>query len=140
MEFRSVYVNPPKRVGIDCSKGDKARQEFKEESDINRIMNRYQSTGVLPPGRGLARYGDFSMLGDFQSAQDLIVRARESFEALPALVRDRFRNSPEKFVEFVSDKSNMAEAVRLGIVSEDAVKRFNEANAPKPVEPPKEVK
>lgn len=108
------------------------KQEFKNDCDINRIMAKYKVTGVLPVGMGIGRYGDFSGVEDFQQAQEIIIQAETQFAALPSAVRDRFDNSPLKLLEFIADKSNLAEAKKLGLLKEEAVSPVE----PKVVVPP----
>lgn len=88
------------------------------ECDINRIMSKYMRTGTVPQGVSVGQYGDFSLAGDYLAAQQVIVNAREQFEALPSAVRDRFRNSPEVFLEFIHNKANTEEAQKLGLLKE----------------------
>ena len=61
------------------------------------------------------QFGEFDSVQDFQTAQDIILRANEQFASLPSKVRARFDNDPAKLLEFVSNKDNLDEAVRLGI-------------------------
>jgi len=112
-----------------------ARQEFREETDINVIMRRATATGHLPVRADLQPvFADVSELGDFADVQRRVHAARDAFMALPPELRARFNNQPEKLVEFVQDESNVEEAIKLGLVPplkvEDAVV---------PPVPPKEV-
>lgn len=104
-------------AGLDCS-ADKGRtqQHFEEESNINTIIARVFKTGEFPAGMPMIMQGDFTDANDFQSSMDLIVKARESFDAMPAKVRTRFDNDPGKFIAFVSDDANFDEAVSFGLV------------------------
>lgn len=108
-----------------------ARQESKDECDINRIMARYLKTGQFPPGVGVGLFGDFSEVTDFQSAQETMMRAGEQFAGLPAKVRDRFQNNPAAFLAYVhSDKLDMKECLEWGILTEEAAKRVAESMKP----------
>ena len=113
------------------------KQAFAEECDINNVMKKYEQTGVLPEGTRELLYGDFSDVGSFQEAQDIVLLARAQFEALPARVRDRFNNSPEKFLEFTADENNRAEMENLGLlkpkVEPEAPKEENPEPVPKGV-------
>lgn len=121
--FRSRYdwIEP---VVLDCS-GDPGytKQEFRDECDINTIMSKYLTTRELPPNLRVGSYGDFSTVGDFTDAQEILIRAREQFASLPSEVRRRFGNSPVEFLRFVADKSNYDEALKLGLLSQEATKR-----------------
>lgn len=99
---------------------DRTKQSFKEECDINNIMARYIKTGVLEfAARNEAKYGDFTGI-DFQAAHDVVARGKTLFAELPAVVRERFENSPSKFLDFVNNPANEAEAVRLGLATAPA--------------------
>lgn len=113
--------------GLDCS-GDKGRtqQSFAQDADINVIVERYGLTGKMPENVPQVMQGDFEHVIDFQSAMDLIVAARESFDAMPAKVRSRFDNDPAKFVEFTSDEKNFDEAAKFGLVRPEAIVRRSE--------------
>jgi len=112
------------KVVIDCSKGKiLTKQSFKQESDINFIVARYQRTGMLVDpgmvGRREAIFADFSEVGDFQSAQERIVKGREAFDSLSAEVRSRFQNEPGKLLDFMANEANKKEAQDLGIIPKD---------------------
>lgn len=101
------------RVGIDCSDAvepSKTRQEFADECDINKIMERYDvSAGLIPfpDARQEPRYFDCSEVPDLQSAMNGIMAAEEAFMTLPAKVRAEFENDPVRFVEFACDPENL---------------------------------
>lgn len=95
---------------------DQAKQEFKDECDINVIFNRHPEgppTWSSPPG---LTYGDFAEAPDFLDAQLLVKAAEEQFLALPVKLRDRFQHNPARFLDFVHDKANLHEAKALGLL------------------------
>lgn len=102
--------------GLKCAPG-RVKQSFKDECDINAIMARYNRTGILPQSRIGALYGDVSALTSYQDGLDLVSRIDDAFAALPSAVRARFGNSPENLLDFLGDKRNLDEAVRLGLVT-----------------------
>lgn len=104
------------RAGLRCPPESLAHQSFKDECDINTIINRFKIGYEMPEGVRMPTYEDFSEVHDFQSAANAIAQARESFDALPAEVRFRFHNDPADFVAFCSDERNRPEAVKLGLV------------------------
>lgn len=118
--FRSGFDDDGDKVSqltaLECSEESMTQQQFKEECDINTIVQRFGLTGELPDGIRMPTYGDFSGVGDFQTAANLVVAAKEEFMRLPANIRERFYNDPQKLLEFVSDEKNRDEAIRLGIV------------------------
>lgn len=107
------------RVTKDPSGEDVAQQQFKEQCDINNIMKNYMQTGEishLNPKTGV--YGDFSDVKNYQESLDLVIKAKETFDQLPAKVRTRFNNNPKELVEFCNDPKNIEEAIDLGLADE----------------------
>lgn len=96
----------------------RTQQQFKAQVNINNIMKKYAITGdmtiFIKSGKG--RYGDFSGIGDYQTALNKIIETQESFNNLPPLVRQKFENEPGQLLEFINDKSNYDEAVKLGLI------------------------
>lgn len=79
-------------VGIDnptisCTKAeDKARQEFKEEADVNYMLSRFGIT----PTRGAPTYGEWDDTIDLQSALQSLHDARTAYRDLPENLRNKF--------------------------------------------------
>lgn len=93
----------------------RTQQQFKEECDINTIVERFGLTGELPENVRVPVDGDFTGVTDYQTALNLILEAEASFMEFPANVRERFHNDPGELVSFVSDPANLEEARKLGI-------------------------
>lgn len=108
------------------------QQNFKEECDINTIIDRFGVEHVAQDPRTMPSSEEFIEAFDFQTAQNAIVRAREAFMDQPAHVRARFDNDPAKMIAFIANKENYDEALKLGIV--------NKRPEPKPVEQEPEPK
>lgn len=92
------------------------QQQFKEECDINVILERFGQTGELPTSSRMPVSGDFTGVSDFQSAMQLVRQAEESFMGLPAKVRAEFGHDPQRVLEFLEDPANRDKAVELGLV------------------------
>lgn len=118
--IRSYYRQRPGRVTVSFTLPSLAQQHFKEECDINHIMKRYRETGMLvdPLQKATAKpqFGDFSTSFDFMEAQNIVARARESFDAMPSNIRERFGNNPAAMLAFMENEENYEEAVKLGLV------------------------
>jgi phage internal scaffolding protein len=107
---------------ISCSTVNKdpsmAIQSEKDSCDINLIVARFTKTGLMSNVRtDEPKYGDFRSCVDYH---DSILRAQEAQDAfmkLPALIRARFYNDPGKLIDFLADKNNRAEAIKLGLVN-----------------------
>lgn len=94
---------------------DRTQQHFKDECDINVIVERFGITGQLPENARMPVYGDFTGVVDFHTAVNAVRSAQDAFDVMPAKVRARFENNPQLFVEFCSDPANLAEARLLGL-------------------------
>lgn len=113
----SKYEVPP-ADGLVCV-DDKAQQHFKDECDINTIIDNYRINGCFQPGDlnvSSPVYADVSDVKDFQSAQNYVIQAQEQFMTLDARIRRRFNDDPAQFMAFCEDESNYEEALALGIV------------------------
>lgn len=123
MEFQNAYSKPFRGSDLKCEDPSLAQQQFKDEVDINVLLERFKVTGVMPQNVVLPQYGDYTGISDYRTAAEVLRRADNAFMDLPAHIRARFGNDPQKFLEFISDDKNRDEATRLGLVS-------------KPVDPP----
>lgn len=117
--------------GLECKDPTLTKQSFKEETDINTIVNRFKINGELPQNVRLPTYEDFTGVFDFHSSMNAIRQAQEAFDKMPANVRARFHNDPGEFVDFTANKDNLAEARKLGMVPPEEI--------PEPEAPPMRV-
>jgi len=109
------------RVPVAVSfQGDpgRAKQSMRDECDINRIMAKYQKSGVIAHvAKYAGRYGEATAM-DFRECLDVVRRAEDMFADLPAKARRRFGNDPAEFLTFVSDPANIEEMRKLGLANE----------------------
>lgn len=109
--------------GLYCDPDDtRTHQSFKDECDINVIVERFGLTGELPENVRVPVSGDFTDVVDFQTALNAVRKAQEGFAALPADVRYRFANDPQRLMEFMADDRNLEEARKLGLVNPEPPK------------------
>lgn len=106
------------------------KQSFKDECDVNKIIERFERTGELPQGSRVMQYGDFSSVFTFEEAQERLLAAQEAFEELPARVRERFGNDIGVLVEFASREENADEMIALGLLEQTVA---NDDNPDKPL-------
>lgn len=99
-------------------------QDGADECDINFIVKKFGITGELPVGLVAPTFGDFVGINDYQSALHAISEADKAFMEMPADVRSRFDNDPQKFVAFCSDEANASEMASLGLLDAAAVSRL----------------
>jgi len=82
--FRTAYGPKRRDVVIDQT-GEQSltKQSFKDECDINRIMARYQVTGMIDfVQKRVPQFLDCTAI-DFQKSMDIVVQAQEMFSELP---------------------------------------------------------
>lgn len=124
MKMKTVFCRSPynydmdlasDKAGLSCNDQSLTQQQFKEESDINTIVNRFMKSGVLPTPVNMPQYMDYEGVFDYQSAMNAVRAADEQFMRMDAKVRARFNNSPQEFLSFFADPANTDEAIRLGL-------------------------
>lgn len=95
------------------------RQEFKDECDINTLMQKYDAHVIGGPGNLQARepmYFDFAdMPQDLLGYLNFIKDAEAQFMSLPAIVRKEFDNSAVDFVAYASDPGNLDQMREWGL-------------------------
>ena len=125
MKFASRYGVTGSKPGITFKDPSATLQSFKDDADINCIIARYENTGVLVdptvPVSRTPEFGDFSDMPDYQTAQNVIIAAKNAFDSLSSKIRERFNNDPAAYFDFVQNlkegSDEFAEAVSLGIVN-----------------------
>jgi len=111
----------------------RVKQASKDECDINIIMEKYRTHGTLPiNAKPMGKFGDFSGVSDYHSALTKVVEYQESFDLLPAHLRAKFRNDPSLLIEYLNEPKNIAEAVKLGIITKDALKAPEDTSSESP--------
>lgn len=99
------------------------QQHMQDSTDINKIVDKYNRTGVLQSGKASGKKPMFVRL-DGMSFHEMLIKVQETqgqFAALPAKVRKRFANNPENLLRFLESKENLQEAIDLGLVDRDDV-------------------
>ena len=114
--MRSAFI-PHDAVLTTFEGPSRTQQNFKEESEINNIVARYQKTGIIEHASKFApSYGELPDAGEFHTAMNLVTAATSMFEELPSSVRSRFGNEPASFLAFVDDEANRPEMVEMGLL------------------------
>lgn len=108
-KFRKPWARtmPTQKVGFLLP--SRTKQEFKDETDITLLVERYRKTGYFyDPLTGdrkqprMPMFEDWSADIDFQVAQDTVRRGNAAFAAIPAYIRRMFNDSPEAFLAVVA--------------------------------------
>lgn len=112
---RSWRERTPTDLGTEPSK---TKQAFRDEVDINRIMERFNATGQMPPMRPQGRFGDFTGATDYLEAATRVLDARRSFDELPSDIRDYCDNDPAELIDLMHNPERLEEAQDLGLIQE----------------------
>ena len=120
-EVERVSLRTRRRVALSFEKEEPmTRQSFKDECDINKIMERYEKTGVLEHVKYMQdldrQYGDFMDAPTYHEACNQMIDANNAFMLLPSKLRKRFDNDPGKFLDFAQDPENEREMRKLGLL------------------------
>lgn len=113
--FQHAYSDSFRGSDLSCPEKSLAQQQFRDEVDINVMLERFGVTGQMPSGVRLPQYGDFTQVADFRSGLHTVMAARDEFMKLPAKLRNRFENDPQQFLEFCTNPDNKDEINRLGL-------------------------
>lgn len=115
--------------GLKCLDDSLTQQQFKDEADINVIVDRFMKSGVMPTPATMPQYMDIEGNYDYQTAMNYVRAADENFMRMDAKVRARFNNSPQEFLEFFANPENTEEAIRLGLAVPQAVAKSKDLAA-----------
>lgn len=127
---RKPKVETRKRtaVKIDFSECEViTEQHHKDECDILNIVRKYEKLDIPFPELTEADFGDILDAPTYLDMQNQIAEANSLFDGLPSRIRARFDNSPNMFLEFMSDSKNYDEIEKMGL---------NVQHLQKPVESP----
>lgn len=108
----------------------RTQQQFKEETDINTIVERFGLTGHLPENPRMPLSGDFTeTVNDYKSAMNMVRQAEEAFMEFPAQLRAEFNNDPQKMMDFLGNEKNREKALELGLLAKPPEKTRNMVDA-----------
>lgn len=123
-QIRNGYQlpRPGDSPGIDAlaSGPDMARQEFRDEVNINNIVARFLSTGI-PPVQRQPVYGDRDFDIDLHSGYLAIENVQRAFLRLPPALQEKYKNT-----------QGLLDAIHRGEFREDLLE---EATRPEPPAP-----
>lgn len=137
IKFRTVYsAREEEHNGILFPSDSLAQQQFRDECDVNRIVDRYVKTGVLEHlSEVTPQYGDVTEVPiDLMAAYDAVGRAEEAFMQLPSQLRKELDNDPSRLSAWLRDENNRETAVRYGLMNVPAP-AIDKTNVEKPPEP-----
>ncbi len=124
--FRSAYSHRDEKLhqGIVFEDPSLTDQSQYNDTDINNIVRRYQTTGLLDsPGAvpfETLQYGDATLLPDYQTALDLVNSVQTEFSSLPSEIREKFGHDPIQLLDALQDPSKQEMLQDIGLLSKSA--------------------
>lgn len=109
----------------------RTKDEFKDDCDVNKIWANYVRTGRLDQlQKAKGFYADLTNVPQtYQESLNLVIRTRETFEALPADIRNAFGNSVDAFLLAAHENPD-------GLFELLETQQPLDGSAPTPVAPP----
>ena len=123
-EIHNVFLRTPynyntdnvsRETALTCETETKTQQQFKDEVDINTIVERFGVTGEMPEMREWPTQEEYLNVFNYQEAMNITVKARETFMLMPAKLRARFQNDPQEFLQYMENSENIEESIKLGL-------------------------
>ena len=117
--FKTPYTNPADRLSLSFEGTPEiTQQNFKNETDVNTILRRYDKTGLITHvNNAAAQYGDFTAVNEYKENLNAVIAAQDAFDQLPSDIRKRFGNDPGEFFEFATNPTNQEDLVKLGLAN-----------------------
>lgn len=99
--FRTAYDHGNIRVPVIFKNPSRTKQEFKEQCDVNRIVENFTRTGQLTNYQeAQAKFLDLASLPvSYHDALNLVLSARDAFAELPAAARAEYGNDVNIFLQ-----------------------------------------
>lgn len=118
LKFHTRY-NPPPSPGVDFVEPTLTQQHFRDECDVNRIVERAIRTGdtTVFTSAQRAEFYDASVVTDYADAMAMIDDVNDDFNSLPSATRAMFGNSVSQYVEWMCNPLNWDKARELGLLS-----------------------
>lgn len=153
LKFRNAWASEKPRETVAFSLPSRTKQEFKDETDITLLVERYRKTGYFyDPLSGerkqprMPMFEDFSGDFDFAQAQEIVRRGNAEFSKVPAYIRRMFEDSPEAFLAVAGNPAQVEKFAEispahrqamldLGLLKNRGAGDNSPANANKPVTP-----
>lgn len=108
------------------------KQEFKEETNINTILDRFKRTGEIPPVVLPEHFADLSERPTYFDIATKVATANHLFYRLPATTRAIFQNDPNRWADEVVKATNSNNAELLEQLGIDATRKPQETEKPTP--------
>ena len=122
IKYRGLNAYDPKEASDEAAAAHKhdpislTVQSMTEDADINVLMRRMGVTGKMPENVRIPTYGDFSEITDYRGALEAVRAAHDAFMEIPAELRARFDNDPQRYMDWCADPASRPEMQKLGML------------------------
>lgn len=116
--MKKVIIRPngSKKVQTIFEEETLAQQQFKDQCDVNKIMEKYKKgKPITHLNTSSGVYADLLEIPDYREALEIVRHAQDAFLDLPAKIRAEHENDPQKLIQWLQDPSNDDKAVELGL-------------------------
>lgn len=113
------------RTALYCQDESRTKQEFKDECDINTILNRFLRTGEPPPMVLPDHFGDTRNNLTWVEKEQRVSDIAAMFYDQPARIRTKFNNDPMQWADralFMLDNGMAEQLPELGIATPEELK------------------
>ncbi len=118
--IRSAYdgLRTPVKVGGGETM---VRKQFQEEADINNILDRYATTGLMPLNNRPPIFADVSIMQDLKTSMDTLAALDGRLGELPREARELFQEDPAAFATKLADPLTKELLQELKVLAPDPV-------------------
>lgn len=138
VKFKTAY-GERERVGFETTGESLTQQSHAEAADVRNIIRQYDKTGLIANvNKGIAQYGDYSEINEYQESLNMVMEANESFAEIPSHIREQFSNNPGIFFEFATNPKNKEKMIEMGLAKapDVPIKNVEEATTKSESAPP----
>jgi phage internal scaffolding protein len=116
-KFKTAYGDRT-RTGFETTGDSLTQQSHAAAADVRNIIKQYDRTGLIANvNKGIAQYGDYSEVNEYQEALNKVIRADESFAEIPSHIREQFNNNAGLFFDFATDPKNSEKMIEMGLAA-----------------------
>lgn len=121
-KFKTIYDTYHEKDGYTFNEPSLTVQAEEPNCNINNIMQRYATQGILPPvNTAEPQYVDVSNIGDYMQCLQVVQNAQQAFDSLPSALRKELDNNPANLLSFIQDENNKERCYEYGLINRPAV-------------------
>lgn len=98
---------------LTCKDASLTQQQFKDETDINVILERFTRGQDLPPVPLPEHFMDVSGKKSYFEMRSMVANAEATFYMLEADIRGQYLNNPERWADAVMTAINKGDRAKL---------------------------